>query len=521
MSRTFPTEQEVFDLTIAYFQTAHRDPVTGRSPPLGPRSFLGHEARALAQLIGEVLAAAKGVDDDAVPNVYYDASGVLRTRNSSKALDDWAVVLGLPSSVAGKYGRRGATAARNGGATATGTAGTIVPTGALLTDPSGKVTLKLRLGFTMPLAGSQAVVLDAVTTGSIGQLPVGTILRWSSAPPGLVTTTTLTTALSGGGDVESDIELALRIVARLRNRPKGGSAYDFREWAEFAEDSTGLLIGVKRAHVYPVRDGAGSVTVVPLFGGSGQARDPGAAAAAKIQTWLDGLKIATDTVYVVRPRFVASEKLTIELHVEPMPGYGMDWADSMVLTGVGGTGTSLVVDLSPPPPTLLNAITNGTKPRIAMNFPGTAVPFVARCLAYALDTPVAGKTTLTLDTPLPAMVASIRVHPAGGMTLPIAAAVADYIDNLGPSRSSGLGDPNDPWEDNVTIAKIAAVTLSAVDPTSNEKVCRTSPMVGIGVGVTIQIGAGAPSAADYPTFDNVPGQGPQLAELGAIVVRLA
>lgn len=521
MSRSIPTEQEVFDLAIAYFQTAHRDPVTGRAPPLGPRSFSGQQARALAQLIGEVLAYGKSIDDDAVPNVYYDASGVLRTRNSSLVLDDWADVFGLPSSVAGKFGRRGATSAKNGGASGTGTVGTIVPTGSQLTDPSGTVTLQLRVGITIPIGGVQPVVLDAVTQGSVGRLPVGTILRWSSPPPGLVTTTTLTSALTGGGDIESDIELALRIVARLRNRPRGGSAYDFREWAEFAEDSTGLLIGVKRAYVYPVRDGAGSVTVVPLFGGSGQARDPGAVAVGKIQTWLNGLKIATDTVYVVRPRFVSGEALTIELHVDPMPGYAMDWQDTMTLTGVGGTGTSLVVDLSPPPPSLLNAITNGTKPRIAMNFPGAALPFVARCTAYALDTPMAGKTTLTLDTALPAMVASIRVHPAGGMTLPVAAAVADYVDNLGPSRSSGLADPNDPWEDNVTVAKLAAVTLAATDPTSGERVCRTSPGVGVGVGVTIQIGAGVATAADYQIFDNVPGQGPQLAELAAIVVRQA
>ena len=103
MAITLPTEAEVLALAVAYFQVAHRDTITGLTPPMGPRSFLGQQARALAGLIGEVLGYAKAIDDDSVPGgIYVDAAGVTRTRNSSALLDDWATTLALPSDVAGK-----------------------------------------------------------------------------------------------------------------------------------------------------------------------------------------------------------------------------------------------------------------------------------------------------------------------------------------------------------------------------------------------------------------------------------
>lgn len=509
----FPTEEQVFQAAIAYFAVAHRDPVSGRTPELGPTTFLGQEARALAQVIGEVLAACEVLDGDAVPNVYYDAAGVLQTRNSKRRLDDWAEALGLR--------RRGATQARNGGAVATGTTGTIVTTGSLLSDSSTNQVLKLRAGFVLGASGSQAVVLDAVSPGAAGRLPAGTPLRWQSPPPGLAATLVLTTSLTGGGDVETDIELALRIVDRLRNRPKGGSAADYREWAESSEDGNGLLLGIARAYVYPVRDGAGSVTVCPLLGGVGKGRDPGAVVAGQVLTWLKLQKIVTDTAYVVRPRFPSGEELTVKVTAQPQPGYEDDWIDVpsvQAYTLVAGS-KSLVINQSPPPASLKAAIDNGSKPRVQMSFAGSPLPFVASVQSYAVDTPGVGFSTLQLDTELPVTLASAQVLPAGSATLPIAAAIVAYIGSLGPSRSSGYADENDPWEDGVTVARLADVTLGATDA-AGARVCLTSPSVGLGVGIQIAVGAAPASGADFATYDNVPGQGPQLAEVAAVVVRV-
>lgn len=517
MAATFPTEQEVFEAAVGYFQVAHRDPITGLSPPVGPNDFLGQQARALAGLIGEVLAAAQAADDDAVPGTYTDATGVTRTRNSSKDLDDWATVLGVPSSTQGTFGRKSAQAARNGGATAYGTGGVVVSTSAQLTDPSGQTTVKLRTGFTMPGGGSKSIIIDAVTTGTAGNLPAGTVLRWSSPPPGLQATVTLTASLFDGFDVEGDVELALRIVRRLQNRPKGGTCADIREWAETAEDGSGALIGIFRSYQYPLRDGVGGVDVVALLGGSGQARDPGATKAAQLQTWLNAQRIATDTMRVVRPRFKSGEELTIAIEVHPAAGYDFEWSDAvgvtLVVSGTGGS-TTLTTDQNPQRASLRTAIDNGDKPRIAINIAGTPTPLVSRVTGYS-------GATLTLETALPTTLAGGEtVWPAGGCTTPVASTILAYVDGVGPARGA-YADALDPWEDSVSIGRIAEVALSARDSSSGDRVCVWAPDVGAGTGCTIKVGAGAAAGADFPLYDNVPGQGPQLPEVKAIIVKRA
>ena len=515
MATTFPTEQEVEEAAIGYFQVAHRDPISGLAPPVGPNDFLGQQARALAGLIGEVLSAAEGADLDAVPGVYTDANGVTRTRNSSKALDDWAETLGLPSNSASSYGRKAAQAGQNGAGTAYGTPTVSVSAGAQLTDPSGTITVKLRTGFTIPGGGSSPVILDAVTTGTSGNLPAGTVLRWSSPPPGLTATVTLTTAISGGVDVEADVDLALRLVRRLRSPPKGGTAADIREWAETAEDGAGALVGVVHTYVYLLRDGVGSADVVPLLTGTGQSRDPGATKATQIQNWIDDLRIATDAIRVVRPRFKSGEELTIQVKVYPTPDYDFEWSDAagatLVVSGSSGS-TTLVTDQNPQRASLRDAIDNGLKPRIAINIAGTPTPFVSRVTAYS-------GANLTLETALPTTLAGGEtVNPAGGVTTPVAAAVLAYVNSVGPARGS-YADELDIWEDVVSIGRIAEVALAARDSTSGDRVSLWIPEAGNADGVTIKIGAGSATGDDYKLYDNVPGQGPQLPEVAAIIVK--
>lgn len=519
MSRTFPSFDEIVAAAIAYWQIAHTDPA-GNCPPLGPRTFLGQEARALANLISEVLGMAKGIDDDAIPGLYYDASGTLRTRNSARSLEDWANTLGLPSGVPGKYGRKGATAALGGEAVVTGPIGTPILTGSTLSDASGTVSFKVRAGFVIPISGSQTFIVDAVTLGEAARLPVGAVLRWISPPPGVPATVTLAAGLTGGSDSELDVSLALRIVGRLRDRIKGGSAADYREWCEGATDEFGVPLGITRAYVYPVRDGAGSVTIVITSGGTGQGRDPGSAIAAKCQTFVDEQKIATDTAYVVRPRFVSGEEITVEAKILPAPGYEFSFQDTVPMDAIGGVGSVVVVNVSPPAASLTTAIDNGNRPLLAWLDPSSPIPFVARALSYALNTPVPGQTTLALDRVIPAPPLGYRVHPGSLATLPVASAIAELVNSAGPSRSSGYANARDQWSDDVEIGALAAAVLSAVD-SSGARVVWKDPKVGLGVGVTIAVGAGAPAGADFATFDNVPGAAPQLCELVGVIVKLA
>lgn len=110
--------------------------------------------------------------------------------------------------------------------------------------------------------------------------------------------------------------------------------------------------------------------------------------------------------------------------------------------------------------------------------------------------------------------------PAGGVTTPVASAILAYVDSVGPARGS-YADALDPWEDNVSIGRIVEVALSARDATSGDRVCVWASDVGAGTGCTIQIGSDPATADDYALYDNIPGQGPQLPEVAAIVVKRA
>lgn len=535
---TLPTRDEIFAAAIAYFQVAHRDPITGASPPLGPRSFVGQEARALANLLSDVLGSVKASDDDAIPGTYVDELGVTRTRNSSLNLDNWAYTLGLPSSVPGKFGRKSAQAASGGVCLdsngATGTPGVMVSTGDQLTDPSGLIIVKLRAGITIPMAGYKTVIIDAVTTGLKGNLPVGTVLRWSTAPPGLAAIVTLTTALSQGYDIEDDVTLALRIITKLQSPLRGGTAADYRFWYENAFDSAGLPIAIDRSYPFPGRNGTGTIDNVITQAGSGSDRDPGATIASNAHAYVETVRPVGDGGQrAVRPYFDPAQTLAIRVRVLPATGYAFDWDDSQGQSPATTSTTSpftmpgadfaIHLNATTAPASLEAAFVAGSQPRIAITWGDSPLPFVARVIGRANNTP-AGKCTLTLDTALPyALSTAENVYAAGPAVTPVALAVLGYVDSVGPSRSSGYAPSTDIWEDYVSIARIAKAAILAVDA-AGQPVCITSPNVGDIAGTTkpgvlIKVGSGSETAADFVLYDNDLSQGPQLPEVVKIFVH--
>lgn len=530
MSVEFPSRDEIKAAAIGYFQVAHRDPITGAAPPMGPRSFCGQQAVALANLLSDVLGYAAAVDNDAIPGTYFDATtGVTATKCSSAALASWAYALGLPSGTPGVFGRRGAVAARGGAATAVGSVGVVIGTGDQLTDLSGQIVVKVRAGITIDANPAlNGIVIDAVTLGAKGNLSVGTKLRWSSPPPGLASTVTLTTALTGGDDVESDVQLALRIIEHLQSPLRGGTASDYKYFCENAQDSDGRTISIDRAYPLPGRNGTGSVDVVITQAGSGSGRDPGATVAAQVAAWVETQRPVGDGgVRVVRPYLPSDEKLSILVRVQPSTGFDFDWDDSQGTAGgntsTGSSGTSLILSTTTPPAALSTAIDAGSKPRIQVSIPGYATPFVARVTAHADNTP-SGKCTLTLDTALLADPGSgATVYAGGPCVLPVAAAVLAYVDSVGVSRKSGYAPASDVWEDAVTLARIAHAAILATS--EGQAVCVTSPNVGditspstVKPGVLIKVGSGSYTAADFQLLDPYPTYGPQLPEVAAIVV---
>ena len=301
MATTTYTEDALLAIILSRLQTAY----PARS--VGPKSFLGQLARTVAQALGAVQSAIADADKDGVPASEY-VDGVLQSRASSARLDEWAVIFGLPSNrAAGAFGRNGATTAKNGGGFVVGTPGTVVPGGSLLVDLSGQVQVQLLSGVTVGVSGTIAGVFQATSAGAQGNLAAGTTLRWVSPVAGLASTVTLTTALTGGADSESDLTLLMRLLDWLRNPPHAGTPADLRRWVVEATDATGASLGINRGYVYKFRRGMCSSDVVITVPGSGQARDPGPLKAAACQAYLEARKREREGGEALLPRGAAPD----------------------------------------------------------------------------------------------------------------------------------------------------------------------------------------------------------------------
>jgi uncharacterized phage protein gp47/JayE len=117
----------------------------------------------------------------------------------------------------------------------------------------------------------------SVTKGTKANLSTGSILTWISPPIGISSTITLTSALQKARDAESDMELLARLLQRIQNPQRGGTAADYRFWAENSFNVlTGAALDIFRAYTYPLRDGLGTVDEFATLNGSGTARAPSA-----------------------------------------------------------------------------------------------------------------------------------------------------------------------------------------------------------------------------------------------------
>jgi uncharacterized phage protein gp47/JayE len=86
----------------------------------------------------------------------------------------------------------------------------------------------------------------------IGNLDAGTTLALSPPVNNVMAAATVL-ELTGGTDAETDDELRMRILRRIRQPPMGGAAYDYEAWAL-------AVPGVTRAWCAPMEMGIGTVT---------------------------------------------------------------------------------------------------------------------------------------------------------------------------------------------------------------------------------------------------------------------
>jgi len=153
----------------------------------------------------------------------------------------------------GSLGRKNATPS-NGTVGFTGVPGVLIPEGSILYAATGQTYETLEFA-TLPATGAQPleVAIQSINPGANQNQPVGTVLAQATPVSGVDGAVTVID-LRGGTDVETDDALRARVLARIRQPPMGGCAYDYEQWAM-------AIPSVTRAWCAPRELGMGVVTL--------------------------------------------------------------------------------------------------------------------------------------------------------------------------------------------------------------------------------------------------------------------
>jgi uncharacterized phage protein gp47/JayE len=151
----------------------------------------------------------------------------------------------------GTSGRKAATPS-HGSATFTGTPTAIIPQYSQLEGGQGFL-FETVADITIADTGEGEGEVRGITPGSGSNLEPGASLSLSTPPIGVDASGTVI-VLTGGTDVETDDQLRVRILLRIRQPPMGGAAHDYVQWAL-------AVPGVTRAWCAPLEQGIGTVTV--------------------------------------------------------------------------------------------------------------------------------------------------------------------------------------------------------------------------------------------------------------------
>jgi uncharacterized phage protein gp47/JayE len=110
---------------------------------------------------------------------------------------------------------------------------------------------------TLPDAVGIPTPVRALDPGAIGNMEAGETMSLMAPPEGANGTAVVATMI-GGTDTETDDDLRMRVLQRIRQPPQGGAAHDYVRWAL-------AVPGVTRAWCAPLEMGIGTVTVRVLF----------------------------------------------------------------------------------------------------------------------------------------------------------------------------------------------------------------------------------------------------------------
>jgi uncharacterized phage protein gp47/JayE len=157
----------------------------------------------------------------------------------------------------GSTGRKLATVASGTVNVTSDLGGIVIPAGTQMigTSTLATVTYETIREVVTGVASAVPVEIRALDAGTIGNLIEGTALSVVG-----IENVTLAEAVdvTGGVDTESDDDLRIRVLERIRQPPQGGALHDYVRWAK-------AVYGCTRAWVYPLEMGMGTVTVRVMF----------------------------------------------------------------------------------------------------------------------------------------------------------------------------------------------------------------------------------------------------------------
>lgn len=134
--------------------------------------------------------------------------------------------------------------------------------------------------------------VEALNAGADGNLDSGEVMTVVSAMAGVMSEV-VCGGIVGGSDAESDESLRSRILSFIQNRPQGGSAADYVQWALEVD-------GVTRAWCYPLENGIGTVAVRFVCDGLDDII-PTAEMVRKVQDYIDKVRPVTADLTVSAP----------------------------------------------------------------------------------------------------------------------------------------------------------------------------------------------------------------------------
>lgn len=175
----------------------------------------------------------------------------------------------------------------------TGTDASVVPAGTLLQRSDGAEFTTA--ADTTIVAASASVSATASLGGLAGDTAAASTLNLVNPIPGIEGAVTVAVGgLSDGTDQESDADLRDRLLARIRQPPHGGAAFDYENWAL-------EVPGVTRAWCFPLNRGTGTIDLYFVCDDQVGSIIPDAAKVAEVQTHIDALRPVTADFLALAP----------------------------------------------------------------------------------------------------------------------------------------------------------------------------------------------------------------------------